>query len=376
MYKIRFNCVSNMWKVLLRAVILSSGLVAGLVVTTIAHADTEVLPVDIVLNTVKCEVAQFQAKNSDYSRQPDARYVIQDAEIRLSLRYSQGASVSGGGGISIGIPVLKAGSIIKGKIAETRDQVAIEHQVFVFDMDTSAQDTSICETAGELLSAEAGYSILQALENAKKALEAAAAGEPRIRIRSHQIKRRMALSRETEGDSGVKLFFLSVSGELGSSTSYSQELEVTFTLSEKTTQSVAIADQDLKDLSAKLDQSDDVRSASFYEILRQISEGGSSPGNTWFLCNPMVAEDCESREWTAMSPCDLIPSLLTCPEDGDLLERGYFAESQPIIVGPKGRIEKELFEAFGWTLSQESIEGGAYGSLRERVQGAFGLQTQ
>ena len=367
----------SVWKTLLRAAVPSLAIATGVVATTGAHANAEVIPVDVVLNTVKCEVAQFQARNSEYSRQPNARYVILGAEIRLVLRYVQGSRSNVGGGVTIGIPVLKAGSIIDGKISGTKDQVAIEEQVFVFDMNTSARDASICEDSDKLLSAQDGYSILQALENAKEALEAAAAGEPKIRIRSHQIKRHMALSRETEGDGGVTLFFLNVSGATGSNTSSSQELEVTFTLSEKTPKSVALAEPDWSSIIANGGQGSYVGSDSFDKILEQISNGVQSPGNIWILCNPMTAKDCDPTNWMAVSPCDVLPNLPTCPQRSDKLGGGrYFAEKEPLIVAPRERVEEELLKRFGWTLSQESIDSGAYSSLLERVERASGLLGQ
>lgn len=337
-------------------------MVVGAPIST-ATAVNHTVPVDLVLNALKCEVARYQEKNKDYNKDPAARFVIKDATIRIVLRLVEVKTTQGGGGIEVRIPVLSAKSIVNGRVDVSSSATVLEEQAFVFDMNTSASRSTVCQHVKKSL--DIGGSIFKSLERAKAAIEKAAAGEPRVRVRTHEIRRRMTIIRKSEkegsAEAGLFFAFLRLSGGQSTDATASHELEMTFRLGRKESDYLSLEKSAVPEIVERASAKDTPYFSQFSEIFKQGSSGGH--GGLFFLCNKANLEECgKIPDWAAVSPCQLRPSLPSCSGVKGGSDGGYFRRG-PVIVGPRALLSEELKKAGGWSLSPTRKKPGDYNQL-------------
>ena len=317
--------------------VLCTGLASPATANTI---DNRFVPINILINMIKCEVAKFQTMNDEYSRSSKARYVINGATVRLILRLVKVSDETNN--TNFGIPVFE---ILAGDLGtETKNLTKVfEEQTLVFEMDTRVGNSDICEKQKDLSWPDGEQSIFEALKQAKDAIDVAAAGEPKMRVLTHSIKKHMTILRDSNYSGRLFLVFVSMSKAGSESKSASQEMEIILQLNTKRVETLTLSE-------AFNSEKEKTSSTTLSELISKTVLSGHPPGSAWFLCNQEDQNNnCSGSEWKAIPLCQLNPLLEFC----DSKTGGSFFEQGPTVYGRPDLLDQEL-ENMGWSSSPAS----------------------
>ena len=332
----------------LRGISVATSLILGVILTAsgsaaaIVSSTDQTIAVRAALNALKCEVARFHEKNKEYASDPNVRFVIRDATIRLVLRLVE-AKPQGG---DLAVPVLASGSVVKTQLGGFQGTNVREEQTFTVEMNTLAEVSTRCDSSEGTTARGEASSLFTSLERAKTVIENIAAGEPGVRVRTHGIKRQVAFVRQTEGQDGLSLTFLGGLGANGAGASVGHELEISFRLAPKESRNVAITASDLATILRKARARKTVHFAGLADLVKQ-AVGGES-GAPYFLCDKERLKGCnDGRDWAAVPLCQFRPWLPACAEVTN--REGASSGQGPVIAGPRELLSREL-ATLGWSL--------------------------
>ena len=335
----------------LRRISVVPPLILGVALTTsvasaaIASAIDHTVAVRVALNAVKCEVARYHEKNKEYASDPNVRFVIRDATIRLVLRLVE-AEPKGGGG-DLAVPVLASGSAVKTQLGGFQGTNVLEEQTFTVEMNTTADVSTLCDSSKGTTAGGTAGSLFTSLERAKTVIENVAAGEPGVRVRTHGIKRQITFVRRTEGQDGLSLAFLGRSGANGAGAGVGHELELSFRLAGKESRNVVVTASDLATILRRARARKTVHFSGLPELVDQ-ADGGDSAG-PHFLCDKERLKACDDgSDWVTVPLCPLRPWLSVCA--GVTNGEGASPGQGPVIAGPRELLAREL-ATLGWSLS-------------------------